>query len=146
LGRSQGGLSTKVHLRAEGEGKLMTFALSPGQWHEQRMVRQLLQQGAVKRVGRGRPRLYPGRLVGDKGYSSPSFRRYLRQRGICYTIARRSNEHRGGPFDKDIYRQRNLVERLINRLKQFRRVATRYDKRAANYAAWITIAAILLWL
>ena len=103
----------------------MTFVLSPGQWHEQRMVRQLLQQGAVKRVGRGRPRLYPGRLVGDKGYSSPSFRHYLRQRGIRYTIARRSNEHRGGPFDKDIYRQRNLVERLINRLKQFRRVATR---------------------
>ncbi len=135
-----------MHIRAEGGGKLVTFVLSPGQWHEQRVVRQLLQQGAVKRPGRGRPRLRPRRLVGDKGYSSPSFRRFLRRRGIRYTIARRSNEHRGGSFDKAVYRQRNRVERLINRLKQFRRVATRYDKRAANYAAWVTIAAIFLWL
>ena len=88
----------------------------------------------------------PRRLVGDKGYSSPSFRRYLRRRGICYTIPRRLDEHRGGSFDKAIYRLRNRVERLINRLKQYRRIATRYDKRAVNYAAWITIAAILHWL
>lgn len=62
------------------------------------------------------------------------------------TIARKSNEHRGGAFDRAIYRMRNLVERLINRLKQFRRVATRYEKRAENYEARLTIAAIKVWL
>jgi transposase len=62
------------------------------------------------------------------------------------TIARKSNEHRGGAFDRAIYRMRNLVERLINRLKQFRRVATRYEKRAENYGAMLTLAAIKVWL
>jgi transposase len=139
-------LSTKLHIRAEGGGKLMTFILSPGHWHEQRVVRELLERGGVKRQRRGRPKVRPRRLVGDKGYSSSSLRRYLRQKGIRYTIPRRKNEHRGGSFDKAIYRLRNRVERLINRLKQYRRIATRYDKRAANYATWITIAAILLWM
>jgi transposase len=60
-------------------------------------------------------------------------------------IAPKDNEHRGGRLDKETYRQRNLIERLINRLKQFRRVATRYEKRAVNYRAMLTIAAIVLW-
>jgi transposase len=87
-------------------------------------------------------------VVADKGYSSKENRRYLRARGIGAVIARRDNEHRGGlggAFDKEAYRQRNVVERLINRLKQFRRVATRYEKRAKNYRAMLTIAAIVLW-
>jgi transposase len=62
------------------------------------------------------------------------------------TIPRRCNENRSGPFDRAIYRQRNRVERLINRLKQFRRLATRYDKRAENYRALWLIAATILWL
>lgn len=60
-------------------------------------------------------------------------------------IVRRDDEHRVGHFDKEAYRQRNLVERLINHLKQFRRVATRYEKRAVNYRAMLTLAAIVLW-
>jgi transposase len=66
--------------------------------------------------------------------------------GSNITIARRSDEHRGGPFDRAIYRTRNLVERLINRLKHFRRVATRYEKQAENYEAMLKIAAIKIWL
>jgi transposase len=62
------------------------------------------------------------------------------------TIPRKRNEHRSGPFDRVVYRQRNRVERLINRLKQFRRLATRYDKRAENYRAQWLIAATILWL
>jgi transposase len=64
------------------------------------------------------------------------------------TIPHRSSERHEhkGPFDKEVYRQRNRVEGLINRLKQFRRIATRYEKRADNYRAFITVAAILLWL
>lgn len=71
LGYSQGGFSTKVHLRAEGGGQLMTLLLTPGQQHESTMFAPLLDQGAVKRCGRGRPRLRPRRIVGDKGYSYP---------------------------------------------------------------------------
>lgn len=146
LGRSQGGFSTKVHLRAEGNGKLMTIALTPGQRHEVTAFETLMQQGAVKRTGRGRPQLCPGRIVGDKGYSSRKIRQYLRRRGIRITIPHKCNDKRTGPFDKAIYRQRNRVERLINRMKHFRRLATRYDKRADSYRTFWIIAATILWL
>lgn len=84
-------------------------------------------------------------MVGDKGYSSKENRRYLRARGMGAVIAHRGDERRGGSFEKEAYRQRNLVERLINRLKQFRRISTRYEKRAVNYQAMLTLAAIVLW-
>jgi transposase len=105
-----------------------------------------MEQGAVKRAGRGRPRLRPDRVVGDKGYSSGTVRRYLLRRGIQAVIARRSNEPHQKHFDRERYRERNRIERLINRLKQARRVATRYEKLAVNYLAMVTIAAILIWL
>lgn len=124
----------------------MTFLLTAGERHELSVAQQLMEGGIVKGRGRGRPRSRPKRVVGDKGYSSDKFRRFLRRRGIRYTIARKSNEQRGGAFDKAVYRQRNRIERLINRLKQFRRIATRYEKRAANYEAMLTLASILLWL
>jgi transposase len=105
-----------------------------------------MSQGAVQRKGRGRPRLRPHGLAADKGYSSRAIRHYLRLRRIRCIIPRRLDQCRKGRFDRDTYRQRNKVERLINRLKQFRRVATRYEKRAANYLAMVTIASILVWL
>jgi transposase len=105
-----------------------------------------MEQGVVKRSGRGRPRIRPSRLVGDKGYTGRRIRNYLHRRGIRFTIPRLSNEPRHGPFRREIYRQRNVVERTINGLKQFRRIATRYEKLAANYTAMIAIACILLWL
>jgi transposase len=146
LGRSRGGFSTKLHVRVEGRGKPLVLLITAGQRHEQSAFEPLMEQGAVKRRGRGRPRLRPKRVVGDKGYSSKHIRRYLRQRGIGVVIPRRKDERRRGPFDKAAYRQRNVVERLIARLKQFRRIATRYEKRAANYRGMLTLAAILLWL
>jgi transposase len=73
-------------------------------------------------------------------------RQDLRRRGIRMTIPRTAHERRTGPFDRAISRTRNRVERLINRLKQNRRIATRYEKRAENYLAMLTIAAIMLWL
>jgi transposase len=106
----------------------------------------LMEQGAVKRSGPGRPKCRPSRVVGDKGYSSRAIRQYLRQHGIRLTIPRKSGEHRTGPFDRAIYRLRNRVERVINRLKQFRRIATRYEKRAENYHTMLLIAAIVLWV
>jgi len=124
----------------------MTFVLTAGQRHEATQFEVLMEQGAVKRVGRGRPKLRPKRVLGDKGYSSRKIRRYLKRRGIGYTIPRRRDETRTGPFNRTLYKERNYAERLINRLKQFRRVATRYEKRAVNFLAMITLASIMLWL
>ena len=120
--------------------------MSGGERHEAPLLPALLEHGKVKRPGRGRPRLRPERVVGDKAYSYPSVRRYLRRRGIGAVIPRRADQRRVGRFDSTAYRERNRVERLINRLKHFRRVATRYEKRAAHYLAMLTLAAILLWL
>lgn len=103
--------------------------------------------------GRGRetewvraPKRRPRRLIGDKAYSSGKIRQYLRRHGIRITIPRKQNEHRTGPFDRALYRLRERVERLMNRLKQHRRLATRYEKCAVNYHALWLIAATLLWL
>lgn len=147
LGYSKGGFSTKIHLRCEGNGLPVTFLLTAGQRHESVMFEPLMAQGAIKRTGRGRPQLRPQRVVGDKGYTGQPIRSYLQRRGIGAVIARRDNESRQGTrFDRQAYRQRNRVERTFNQLKQFRRIATRYEKRAENYLAMLTIAAILLWL
>lgn len=107
---------------------------------------RLRAQGAVKRPGRGRPRRRPRRIVGDKGYSSRRIRAHCRRRGIRYTIPRKINEHRTGPFDRTIDRLRHRVECLINRCKQFRSLATRYEKRADSDRALWVIAFIILWL
>ena len=103
----------------------MTVVLTPGQRHEATAFEQLVEQGAVRRPGRAR-------------------RAYCRRRGIRYTIPRRRDEHRTGPFDRAIYRLRHRVENLIARCKQFRSLATRYDKRAASYRALWTIAMTIL--
>lgn len=100
----------------------------------------------MDRAGRGRPRIRPDRLVGDKGYSYTAVRKYLHGRGIRLTIPRRKDQGPDICFDATLYKERNKVERLVGRLKQFRRIATRYDKRALNYQGWLTVAAVLLWL
>ena len=105
-----------------------------------------MTQGTVKRPGPGRPKRRPKRLIGDKAYSSRAIRQYLRSHGIRLTIPRKRGEHRTGPFDRRLYRQRNKIERVINRLKQFRRIAMRDEKRAANYLAMLYLATIILWL
>jgi transposase len=146
LGRSQGGLSTKVHLRAEGNGKPITAVLTGGERHEQVALEAVLDRGAIRRQGRGRPRLRPRRVAGDKGYSSPTARHRLRRRGITPVIPTKKDQPRQPDFDRQAYRERNRIERLVNRLKQFRRIATRYEKRAINYLAMLTIGMSLLWL
>lgn len=146
LGRSRGGFGTKIHVRAEGGGKPMLFVLSGGERHEAAFLRPLLAGGSVRRQGPGRPRRRPVRLVGDKGYSYPSLRRHLSEHGIRAVIPTRSNQRLSRTFDPATYRQRNRVERLIGRIKQYRRIATRYEKRASSCLAMLTLAAILLWL
>jgi transposase len=124
----------------------MTLVWTPGQRHEARVFPQLMEGGQVKRVGPGRPKHRPHRIMGDKGHSSRRIRHYARQHGIRITIPRRQNESRTGPFDRVLYRLRNRVERLINRCKQYRRLATRDEKRAVNDKTMWVIAATILWL
>ncbi|GGW58210.1 hypothetical protein GCM10010503_39050 [Streptomyces lucensis JCM 4490] len=111
----------------------------------------------MARQGEGRPRTRPGHPSADKAYSSRRIRSYLRRRHIKHTIPepkdqrtnRRRRGSRGGRpagFDKELYKRRNEVERTINRLKAFRAVATRYDKRAYVFHGTVTLAAIHLWL
>ena len=124
----------------------MTLVLTPGQAHEAPVFERLLAQGAVRRPGRGRPRLRPRRVAGDKGYSSRAIRQRCRRRGIRITIPRKANEHRTGPFDRAVYRLRHRVENLLARAKQFRSLATRYDKRGESYRALWVIAFTMLWI
>lgn len=146
LGRSQGGFSTQIHIRAEGNGRPITAVLTGGERHEQIALEAVLDGGSVPRPGRGRPRLRPRRVAGDKGYSSPTARSRRRRRGIVPVIPTRKDQPTQPDFDREADRQRNKVERRINRLKPFRRIATRYEKRARNYLARITIGMVLLWL
>jgi transposase len=124
----------------------MALVVTAGQRHEQTAFRPLMERGAVKRRGRGRPRVRPDRVVGDRGYTGRPIRAYCRRRGIRYTIPRLRTERPQRRFDRAAYRERNRVERLVGRRKPFRRVATRYEKRAVHFLAMVTIAACLLWL
>jgi transposase len=135
-----------VHLKTEGGGKPLTVVLTPGQRHEAPVFPRLLAAGAIRRPGRGRPRLRPTRIVGDKGYSSRAIRALCRRHGIRHTIPRRRDEHRGGPFDRQVYRLRHRVENCFARCKQFRALATRYDKRGESYRALWVIAMTIVWL
>ena len=140
--RLQDRLGWQVKVPERG-GKPICAVLTPGQRHEASQVGALLATGAVKRPGRGRPRRRPARVAGDKGYTGRPVRSSLRRQGIGAVIPRRTTESRRGVrFDRDAYRERNRVERLINRLKQHRASATRYEKLEVSYHALLTIAAV----
>ncbi|WP_217236843.1 IS5 family transposase [Streptomyces sp. AC555_RSS877] len=157
LGRSRGGLTCKIHLASEGGRRPLAFLVTPGQWGDAPQFIPVLERIRVARLEGGRPRTRPDHLGGDKAYSSRRNRRYLRRRQIKHTIPeprdQRANRRRRGSkggrptgFDKTIYKRRNEVERTINALKNFRAVATRYDKRAYVFHGTVTVAAIRLWL
>nr|WP_191889415.1 IS5 family transposase [Streptomyces mutabilis] len=156
LGRSRGGLTTKVHLACDGKGRPLALFVTPGQRHDSVCARILLERIRVPRSGLGRPRCRPDQVIADKAYSSRGFRAYLRRRGIAHTIPEKADQRRhrlqrgsrgGRPpgFDRETYRRRNLVERCFNRLKGFRGIATRYDKTATSYEAAVSLASLLLW-
>jgi transposase len=129
--------------------------LTPGQRHDSTQLEALLDAIRAPRPGRrGRPRKRPARLIGDKGYSYERCRLLLRRRGIRHVIPEREDQRarrarrpgRRPAFDKEAYRRRNVVERCVNRLKQWRGIATRFEKRAANFRAMVVIAALMIWL
>jgi len=131
--------------------------ITPGQWGDAPQLMPVMEGIRVARLGGGHPRTRPDHLGGDKAYSSRRNRRYLRRRHIKHTIPepkdQRANRKRRGSkggrpagFDKTIYKRRSEVERTINRLKNFRAVVTRYDKRAYVFHGTVTVVAIWLWL
>jgi transposase len=139
LGRSRGGFGTKIHLVCDGRGLPMAVTVTAGQRHESTQFEAVL--GRVRVPGRvGRPRRRPRRLAGDKGYSYPRIRRYLRRRGIKAVIPTRKDQRRLPSFDKPAYRRRNVVERCIGWLKESRRLATRFEKLAENFLAMVKLA------
>jgi transposase len=147
-----------VHTVGDGRGRNLATRLTPGQDADTCELVTLVDQVRVARPGgRGRPRMRPDHLTGDKAYSSRANRAALRARRIRHTIPEREDQKanrarkgaRGGrppAFDRVRYRQRNQVERLMNRRKQFRAVATRYDKLAVRYQATVCVADIFIWL
>ncbi|KJS53010.1 transposase [Streptomyces rubellomurinus subsp. indigoferus] len=135
----------------------MSIVLSTGNTADCTMLPDVLDAIRVPRVGTGRPRTRPDRVVADKAYSSRKIRRLLRRRRIKATIPERRDQiagrarraSRGGRppvFDKAAYKGRNVVERCFAKLKQFRAVATRFDKLAKRYRAGVILASLILWL
>ncbi|MGW5679831.1 IS5 family transposase [Streptomyces sp. NPDC003860] len=153
LGRSRGGLTTKVHLAADGRGLPLAIVVTPGNANDS----TVLDSVRVPRLSAGRPRRRPETVIADKAYSSRAIRTGLRRRGIRAVIPERSdqiaNRQRRGSaggrppaFDAERHKARNVVERCFSRLRQFRAVATRFDKLAARYLAGLRLASLVLWL
>jgi transposase len=113
-------------------------ALTAGQRHESPQAIPLLEQGLE--------RMWPEAVAGDKGYSASELRNWLQEREIEAVIPYRDDEMGDHEYDREAYRERPMIERTINRLKRYRRIATRYDKLASSYLAMVTITCILEWL
>src|SRR5262245_9231890 len=135
MGRSRGGLTSKIHAVVDANGLPVRLALTTGEAHDNRFAAKLLS------------RLKSGSmLLADSGYDADWIRALVRQRGAKANIPPKSNRKEVLSFSPCLYRARNLLERFFNKIKHCRRVATRYDKLAVNYLAFIQLASIRVWL
>ena len=135
MGRSRGGLTTKIHALVDASGLPILLKLTEGQAHDGRSAQDMLGT-----LGRGDV------LLADRAYDSDELRRSLALRGAKANVRLMPNRVNLPPFSKRLYRQRNLVERFFNKLKHFRAVATRYDKRDDNYLASVKLPSIRIWM
>ncbi|MFF6953006.1 IS5 family transposase [Streptomyces iakyrus] len=156
LGRSRGGLSTKVHLASDNHARPLALRVTRGQAGDAPAFETVMASIRVPRTGPGRPRTRPEVVLADRAYSSRAIRKHLRRRGIRAVIPQPSDQvgrrlrrgRTGGrppAFDAEAYKQRNAVERCIDRFKQWRGLAMRTDKLAIAYQAALHLAAILVW-
>ena len=157
MGRSRGGLSTKIHLLADTRCRPLVRLTTAGQRHDALAFEPLMNRLRIRRSGAGRPRPRHDPLRADKAYSNQKTRAHLRRRGIIATIPEKIDQQKtravkgsagGRPpaFDPESYKQRNTVERTINKLKDFRAVAMRTDKREFIFRGTIDVASIKIWL
>lgn len=157
IGRSRGGLTSKIHLISDGRGRPLSLHVTPANINDTTMLSAVIDAIRVPRTGPGRPRSRPTVVIADKGYPSRANRSYLAGRGIKATIPdrddqktnRRKRGSAGGrlpALDTELYRKRNVVERSFNRLKNWRGIATRTDKTARNYRAGVLLASTLIWI
>ena len=135
MGRSRGGLTTKIHALVDADGRPVRLELTPGQAGDAPAAATLLED------------LAPGTtLIADRAYDTNAIRELATARGAWANIPPRSIRKGSFAFSTWVYRQRNLVERFFNRIKQFRGLATRYDRRPDNYLAALKLAAVRIWL
>ena len=135
MGRSRGGLTTKVHVVVDACGLPILLKITEGQVHDGRSATDMLAS-----LGQG------DILLADRAYDSDALRLDLATRGVRANVKLMPNRVNLPPFNKRLYRKRNLVERFFNKIKHCSRVATRYDRLAANYLAFVQLASIRLWL
>jgi transposase len=138
LGRSRGGFGTKVHWLCDSHGLPLGIYVTAGQRQEARFFEAVAQRVLLRR--RRGQRYWPKKLAGDKGYSFPHVRQWLKRHHIKPVIPTRSNQAREASFEKASYRRRNIVERSIGWFKECRRLGTRYEKLAVNYVAFWLVA------
>jgi transposase len=135
MGRSRGGLTTKVHALVDAEGRPIALKLTEGQAHDGRSAADMfetLQAGQI--------------LLADRAYDSDALREALSERAAWGNIRLMPNRKNRPAFSAWLYRYRNLVERFFNKLKHFRAVATRYDKRDDNFLVSVKLASLRIWL
>lgn len=135
MGRSRGGLTTKIHALVDACGLPIALKLTEGQAHDGQSAKDMLTT-----IGEGNV------LLADRAYDSDALRENLTKRGAWANVKPMPNRVNVPAFSGFLYRYRNLVERFFSKLKHFRAVATRYDKRADNYLASVKLAAIRIWL
>jgi transposase len=135
MGRSRGGLTTKIHALVDANGLPITLKITAGQAHDGRSATDMLDAIGEAQI-----------LLADRAYDADALRHKLRERGAWANIKPMPHRVNIPQFSSSLYRQRNLVERFFNKLKHFRAVATRFEKQAANYLALIKLAAVRIWL
>lgn len=135
MGRSRGGLTTKIHAVVDANGNPFTLKLTEGQAHDGRSAEDMLGS-----AGRGQT------LLADRAYDSDALRATLAKRRAKANIKPMPNRVNVPRFNKKLYKKRNLVERFFNKLKHFRAVATRFEKHDANYLALVKLASARIWM
>jgi len=134
IGRSRGGRTTKVHAVCDTAGRIIAFEITPGQRGDAPFAETLLAT------------LPPARFcAADTAYDADHLRRFLLGRGTTPVIPNNPTRKRRQPFDPQLYKRRNLIERAFCRLKDWRRIATRYDKLAQNFASAVHLASVIIW-